>query len=242
MKKILLFLLICLNTFAFKLENITFNKSLKNGYREYILYNDGTRKVRYKITILPSGEKDVTKCLEVFPKIVTIEPQSSQVFKIFGKGGEKLENKEYYFNVRFDQIIIPTLGKADGKTVSGTSIMAITPTVEMKGYGGEIDYSKHLSFENIKYSKDKKGVLQVEGDIINSSHGGVELGLNFHSHNKKASMSKGFGEIPAKSKKRVKISLTNFNSKDDIGYLTFYGDTFEILKEVELENGMIVEK
>lgn len=240
MKKIFLFLAICVNAFAFRLENITFNKSLKDGYREYTVYNDGTQRTRYKLKLAPGEEKDITNCLEVFPKIITVEPKGSQVFKIFGKATEKLEDREYKFYLNFEQIIIPTLGKADGKTVSGTSIMPLAPSIQMKGYGGEIDYSKSLSFENINFSKDKNGNLQVKGDVVNNSHGAVEVGLNFHNNDKTVGSSKGIGEVAAHSRKKVTIPLGSFKDKDEIKHLTLYNDNFDILKEIELNNGVIV--
>lgn len=229
----LMFLLMSFSALAFKMEGITFNKSLTNGYKEFIIHNDGTKKIRYRVFVRPSGKEDVTDCVEVFPKIITIEPKSSQVLKMFGKAKRKLEDKEYSFYLDFQQIVIPTLGKNDGQTISGTSTMSLAPSLEMKGHGGEIDYSKALDLQNLKFYKDEKGNLMLDADLVNNSHGAIEIGLNFYNRDRSRLASKGMGTIPANSNEKVTINLDNFISEDQIKYIIFYDEFFETLKEIE---------
>lgn len=238
MKKIklmLMFLLVSYSALAFKMEGINFDKSLENGYREFIIHNDGVKKIRYRIKITPSGKEDVTDNIDVFPKILTIEPKSSQVLKMFGTGKRKLENKEYPFVLNFEQIVIPTLGKSDGKTVSGTSTMALAPSIQMKGHGGVIDYSKHLDFKNYEFFKDEKGNLKVKGEVVNTSHGAVDVGVNFYNRDKSVLSSIGLGTIPANSTNGVTLDLTSFTSGDEIKILEFYNEAFETLREIDLK-------
>ena len=238
MKKIklmLMFLLVSYSALAFKMEGINFDKSLENGYREFIIHNDGVKKIRYRIKITPSGKEDVTDNIDVFPKILTIEPKSSQVLKMFGTGKRKLENKEYPFVLSFEQIVIPTLGKSDGKTVSGTSTMALAPSIQMKGHGGVIDYSKHLDFKNYEFFKDEKGNLKVKGEVVNTSHGAVDVGVNFYNRGKSVLSSIGLGTIPANSTNEVTLDLTSFTSGDEVKSLEFYNEVFETLREIDLK-------
>lgn len=236
MKKIklmLMFLLVSYSALAFKMEGITFNKSLKDGYKEFIIHNEGTKKIRYRVFVRPSGEEDVTDCVELFPKIITIEPKSSQVLKMFGKAKRELENKEYSFYLDFQQIVIPTLGKNDGQTISGTSTMSLAPSLEMKGYGGEIDYSKALDLQNLKFYKDEKGNLMLDADLVNNSHGAIEIGLNFYNRDRSRLTSKGMGTIEGKATRKVTIPMDSFTSEDQIKYIIFYDEFFETLKEIE---------
>lgn len=234
-KLLLMFLLMSFSLFAFKMEGITFNKSLENGYKEFKIHNDGTKKVRYKVIIKPSGNEDITDCIEVFPKILTIEPKSSQVLKMFGKAKRKLENKEYSFRIEFQQIIIPTLAKSDGKTIAGNSAMGLSPSVEMKGYGGQIDYSKSLELKNISFEKDKKGNLIFKGTLVNHSHGATELGINLYNRDKSVFVSEGLGGIEANTSKELNINLKSFTNANQIKSIEFYNDTYEVLKEVTIE-------
>lgn len=233
-KMFILFIVSFTTSFGFKMEGITFNKSLENGYKEYKISNNGTKKTWYKVKILPSGDKDITGNIEVSPKILTIGPNSYETLKIFGTGKEKLEDKEYKFIVDFQQIVIPTLQKVDGKVIKGNSIIPLSPSVEMKGHGGIIDYSKKLELENIEFFKDKR--LKVKGILANNSHGAVELGLNFYNRDKSVMASEGQGVIAAKSKKDIVVDLGAFNKEKDIKYIEFYNDSFEVLKSIELWN------
>lgn len=232
-KKIFVFLICTMNLFAFKMEGITFNKSLKDGYKEFIIHNDGTKKIRYRVFVRPSGDEDVTDCIQLYPKILTIEPKSSQVLKMFGVAKRELENKEYPFYLDFQQIVIPTLGKSDGKTISGSSTMSLAPSVEMKGHGGVIDYSKALDLQNMNFYKDKEGNLKVDANLVNNSHGAIEIGLNFYNRDRSVLVSKGMGVVGAHSNKRITVDLSTFTSEDDIKYIIFYDDSFEEVKVIE---------
>lgn len=232
LKKIFIFLLITANTFGFKLEGITFDKSLENGYKEFVVHNDGMKKSRYKISILPSGKEDITSCLRVTPKIITIEPKSTQVLKIFGVGGKKLENKEYPFILKFDQIIIPTLVKGANGTTSGSSALGLSPSVTMKGYGGVIDYSKALELTNVRFEKNKDGDLVFKGKLTNNSHGATELGVNLYNRDKSTLVSKGLGGIDAHSSRDLEVVAKNFTDEGQIKYIEFYDETYETIKQV----------
>lgn len=232
LKRILLFIAISISAFGFRLQGITFNKSLENGYKEYKVYNDTLKKTRYKIQILPAGDVDVTESIEVFPKIITIEPQGEAIFKLFGTGKQKLENKEYPFVLTFDQIVIPTLTKGEEGKLSGVSEMSLTPSITMKGHGGIIDYSQSLELLNISFGENEEGKIVFKGGLQNNSHGDIELGILFESRNGRGIDSSTLGTISANSTKELEIVLDNFRSEKDIKKIKLYDDEFNTMKEI----------
>lgn len=232
LQRILLFIVISISAFGFRLQGITFNKSLENGYKEYTVYNDSLKKTRYKIQILPAGDVDVTKSIEVFPKIITIEPQGEAIFKLFGTGKQKLENREYQFSLLFDQIVIPTLAKGEDGEINGMSAIGVTPNVTMKGYGGVIDYSKALELTDVVFEKDKNGNLVFKGEVKNNSHGTTELGIRFSNRNEKVIDSETIGTVSANSSKKLDIVLNNFTNESQIEKISFYNDEYNTVKEI----------
>lgn len=235
LKRILLFIIVSLSAFGFKLEGITFNKSFENGYKEFIIHNDSLKKERYKIQILPAGEEDVTDNIDVFPKIITIEPQNKQVFKIFGTGKRKLENKEYPFIVRFDPIVIPTLVKGEAGKVSGSAIMPLAPNVQMKGYGGTIDFSQALELTDITFTKNEEGKLIFKGKLHNRSHGATELAIKFSNRDESRVDSEAIGGIEGNSTMDLEVVVGTFTEGKQIKYIDFYDETLETLKRVVRE-------
>lgn len=235
LQRILLFIVISISAFGFRLQGITFNKSLENGYKEYKVYNDSLKKARYKIQILPAGDVDVTKSIEVFPKIITIEPQGEAIFKLFGTGKQKLENREYLFELRFEPIVIPTLVKGKEGEISGSSGIGLTPSVGMKGHAGIIDYSKKLELKEIVFSKDDKGNLIFNGKLYNNSHGSIELGVVFENRNGNGINSETVGIVESNSIKELKILLNNFASEEQIKKIRFYDDEYKTVKEIVRE-------
>lgn len=235
LKRILLFIAISISAFGFRLQGITFNKSLENGYKEYTVYNDSLKKTRYKIQILPAGDVDVTKSIEVFPKIITIEPQGEAIFKLFGTGKQKLENREYEFSIKFDEIIIPTLSKGEDGEISGTSAMGLTPYLTMKGHGGIIDYSKELELKDILFVKNDKGNLVFKGKLYNNSHGAIELGMLFENRDGRGIDSFTLGTIDANSMRSLNFVLNNFDNEKHIKKIKFYSDDFNAVKEIVRE-------
>lgn len=233
LKRILLFIAISISAFGFRLQGITFNKSLENGYKEYKVYNDTLKKTRYKIQILPAGDVDVTKSIEVFPKIITIEPQGEGIFKLFGNGKQKLEDKEYEFIMKFDGILIPTLSKGKDGEVSGSAAVGIAPSITMKGYGGVIDYSKALDLQDITFEKNKEGKLLLKGRLVNNSHGAIELAVRINDKSRKKSSSEAIGGIEANTTKELEIELESFSDGDQVKYIEFYDDEFKVVKQIE---------
>lgn len=235
LKRILLFIAISISAFGFRLQGITFNKSLENGYKEYTVYNDSLKKTRYKIQILPAGDVDVTESIEVFPKIITIEPQGEAIFKLFGTGKQKLENREYSFVLKFEEIIIPTLTKREDGETSGSAMIPLTPSVQMKGYGGVIDFSQTLELTDISFTKNEKEDLVFRGKLHNRSHGAIELAMKFSNRDESRIDSEAIGGIEANTSKNLEVVIGTFNDEKQIKYIEFYDESLEIVKRVERE-------
>lgn len=233
LQRILLFIVISVSAFGFRLQGITFNKSLEDGYKEYKIQNTTLKKERYKISILPAGDEDITDNLEVFPKIITIEPQGEAIFKLFGTGKRKLENKEYPFILKFDQIVIPTLVKGEEGKTSGSSIMPLAPSIQMKGHGGIIDYSQALELKDISFVKNENGQLMFRAKLYNNSHGTIELAMKFSNKDESRIDSEAIGTIEAKTVKDLEIEIRAFDSEKQVVYMDFYDENLEIVKRVE---------
>ncbi|MGL5355624.1 MAG: hypothetical protein ACRDAQ_03600 [Cetobacterium sp.] len=171
MKKflVIIYLLVMNISYSFKLDGINFNQRIdspEGGYREMTLKNKSLVRTRYKINILDS---DISKYIEVYPKIVTVEPQSEETIKLYIKAPSNLAKKEYDFALQFRSINIPTLAKNTKGAIAGVGNISISPVVWMKAYAGDIDFNEAIRFENIKVTKAEKDGIVVTGDIFNGA-------------------------------------------------------------------------
>lgn len=228
-KRVIFSLIFCFSifsskTFAFRIMGLNYNKSLEDGYREFTIHNDSMKRERYRIILTPSGDEDITDCLEVYPKIITIEPKSYKTFKIFGVAKRKLEKKEYSFNVNFNPIVVPTIKKYEGNAVTGTASLGFAPSIGMKAFGGKIDYAKDIIVENLVFTKKDKLKI-AKCTIFNSSQGTLELGVLLSDNKDNVYASKAIGNIAPKSRVTVDIELNDFKEASMISKLEFYDDT-----------------
>lgn len=231
MKKIFYFLLLTIffsiNIFAsFKIDSIDFDEQIdKNGYAEYRIYNDSLTKAIYKAKIEPVGNIDITPALTFYPKVISIEPNSYTVFKIFGSDGNVLDlpNGEYNFSVSFNPIIVPTISREKGKeAITGSSSVGLIPNIVMSGYIGDIDYSKELLIENEKLYLDENGKLKITFTVVNNSHAGLVLGAQFLNSLQNKTDSTRLGRVNAKSKKEFTVTSNNFTDPKEIVYIELY--------------------
>lgn len=242
-KKYKNFILICLFFFnsiisySFRISNIDFDQRIdKNGYQEYKLYNDSTKRVRYKVFLKDTGKLKVSKALEIYPKVITIEPKDYAVLKIFGKGGIELPKEEHQFILSFKPIIIPTLSKASEKknTVSGSAIVPLAPDIKMSGYVGEIDFSKSLFVRDINFYKNNKGNLVANLKLENKAYAGVSVALGFTNSERNIFESKAIGRIEKNSVINVEVELKTFKNDKDIKYIEFYNSSLGTIVEQEI--------
>lgn len=238
-----LFLMIVSVSYAFRLEGIDFNQRMDGkdgGYREFKIINDGIERQRYKINVLKSEDtttKDASKFIEVFPKVVTINPKEVGIFKIFAKAPDTAEKGLYSFSLEFKPIGIPTLAKAKEGLVTGSANVNIAPLVEMYGYVGEIDFQKVLRFEEIKIENAEEGA-SVSGKLINDSYAVVEVGILAYRKGDYLLGGDYVGTLRGNKEMEIKATIPNVKDSQDIKKLVFYrtvNDKVEKLKVVEIE-------
>lgn len=240
MKKIALcFLLASLNAFAFKIDGIDFDQQIDGqGYKEYKVYNDSLSKSRYKVKITngPKEKENMSSLIQVYPQVLSIEPQSYAVLKLFGDSKRRLEPREYNFNLEFTPVIVPTIKKnSNKKTLSGSSSVRLAPVLTMSGYGGKIDWSKTLDIKavNLKKSATGKGLVGTV-TVENKAHSGLALGLKFYDEYKNKLDSYAIGRIPKNSTRTVEVKIDNFNDPKEIKKIDFYTVEMGDLKEVDI--------
>ena len=188
-KKLILtgiFLLSSVLSYSFKMHNTVFNERIdgvEGGYREFYVQNETIVKQRYRIKVLKGDVADISSAIEVYPKILTIEPKSEGILKVFAKTTKELEKREYDFKLQFQPINIPTLTKAKDGKIKGTSSAGISPVIGLKGYAGEADYEKNIRFEDIKITKHKEKGIVITGVLSNDSYIGTEFGAEVYGTN-----------------------------------------------------------
>lgn len=224
---IIFFIAISINLFAsFRIDSIDFDEQIDgSGYAEYKIYNDSLNKAIYKASVHKVGDIDVTPELTIYPKVVVVEPQSYTIFKIFGSDKNKLNlpKGEYKFGLTFNPVIVPTIIKKEGKVaISGSATVGLIPDIVMTGYIGKIDYSKELLIENEKFFIDKNGKVNVTFTVVNNSHAGIVLGVQFLNGLQNKTDSSRIGRVEAKSKKEFTVVSNNFTNPNEITYLELY--------------------
>ena len=237
-KMIMFFLLVSLSAFGFKIDDITFDQSLNSGYREYKVYNDSNKKIRYKVNVSNGkNEKvDVSKMVKVYPKVLSIEPRSFAILKVFGNSKEKLEKREYVFNLGFTPVIVPTIKKdKDKDKISGSTFIRLAPQIEMAGYGGNIDWSKSFEVKglDLKKSSDEKS---LEGTITveNKAYSGLSVGIKLYDEHMNTMDSVSLGRVAKEKVSTIKIKINNFKNVKEIKKIVFYKEEMGDIAEVDI--------
>ena len=240
---IALFSLVSLDTYSFELENIYFNQRMdgeNGGYREFYLKNNYLAKQRYKVNVLPGTLNSGAKFIEIYPKVLTVEPKSKGVLKVFANAPKDEKPQVYDFKLQFQPIDIPTLAKSKEGRVTGASNVRIAPVIELKGYTGEVDFSKVLRLEKIKIEKSStnKGIV-LSGELSNNSYATIDFGAEAYGSNEFFYGSAYVGNIPGNTKdKIIQLSFPMIKEIDDLKKIKFYrtpSNTREVIKEIELK-------
>ncbi|MGL4935575.1 MAG: hypothetical protein ACRC51_08860 [Cetobacterium sp.] len=174
---IVLYMLMITLSYAFRVDGVNYNQRMDGpdgGYHEMTVRNNSLNRTRYRINIL---ESEISKYVEVYPKVVTINPKDRQILKIYVKAPVGLEKKEYDLGLQFQAINIPTLSKSLEGRVVGTANISIAPTVWMKGYIGEIDFSEAIKVEDIKVSGNSTDGTKLTAKISNDSYASIDFNV-----------------------------------------------------------------
>lgn len=171
-KNIILFIFIMsfVNVFGYiNLAPSSFDKNIgKGGYQEFTLYNQTDIPFRYKITPImmknnEKADKDMSKWVEVYPKIVTVEPQDSQKFKVYIKAPKNSETGDYgaFLNIR--QMSAPKVkGEEEKQNLGAGAIIMVNLNLGIYGYVGD-EKPKLTCIEKPKISiRDGKSYLKMK--------------------------------------------------------------------------------
>lgn len=174
-KRIMIFMIMIFTfvqtAFSYGIQPMYFEADISNGqgYRDISIINtDKLQKGRYKITIGPgrNPDKDISKYMEIYPKVLNVGPDSTGLVKLYANIKEPLPKDEYSFMFRITPIAIPALKKENSKISSGIAA-PIAFQLEMFGHyeeetQDEIDKKvlvKNLQVyeKNLKMGKKKSG-------------------------------------------------------------------------------------
>lgn len=239
---ITLFAIFSVSSYAFKIDHITFNQRMDSedgGYSESTVYNTSLHRRRYKINILKGDINDGSSYIQVYPRILTLEPKSKGIIKIFAKAPRASKIGEYNFKLQFQPISIPTLTKAKNGEISGTSNVTISPVIPMKGYIGEINFTKAIKFEDIKVTKNPKGEgVLVSGKLSNESFTGIDFAAEAYGKNNYLYGSTYVADLEKNIKNKIIVlEFPKINKVEDLKKIVFYRtptEVREVIKEIKL--------
>lgn len=165
--KFLLFTAVSLSASAYiNLSPTTLDKNIKAGaYEEFTLYNDTTIPFRYKITPMAMTENkkamDMSKWVEVYPKIVTVRPTESKKFKVYVKADKGALEGDYgaFLNIR--QMSAPKLKGETDESVGAGAIIMVNVNMGIYGYVGD-EVPKIEVVEPSVYKKEGKSFLKMK--------------------------------------------------------------------------------
>lgn len=238
---ICLFSILSLNSYSFKLQNIYFNQRMdgeNGGYREFYITNDHLTRQRYKVNVLPGSLNNGANFIEIYPKVITIEPKSKGTVKVFAKVPQTTKNGEYSFNLQFQPINIPTLAKNKEGVAAGTSNINIAPVIELKGYVGEVKFDEVLKLKDVKVEKNNNKGIVVNAILSNDSYASIDFGTEAYGSNDFLYGSSYVGNVLGNTKdKKIQLSFPMIENPKDLKKIVFYrtpSNTREVIKEIKL--------
>ena len=158
-----LFFMIWVCSFSYiNISPTTLDKNIKVGaYQEFTFYNDTTIPFRYKITPMAmTGNKivkDMSKWVEVYPKIVTVNPTESKKFKVYIKADKNAETGDYgtFLNIR--QMSAPKLkGEEEEQNIGAGMVIMVNLNMGIYGYVGDKEPKIETTEPNVYKKRWKK--------------------------------------------------------------------------------------
>lgn len=163
-----LFFMIWVCSFSYiNISPTTLDKNIKVGaYQEFTFYNDTTIPFRYKITpVAMTGNKlvkDMSKWVEVYPKIVTVNPTESKKFKVYVKADKNAETGDYgtFLNIR--QMSAPKLKEEEEQNIGAGMVVMVNLNMGIYGYVGDEVPTVEVVEKPQIYKKDGKSFLKMK--------------------------------------------------------------------------------
>lgn len=179
-----LLFIIGMMAFGFEFGPLGFDKRIDTGegYGEFTYTNSGDEVVRYKINIFSTGkENDISKYVSVYPKILTIKPQSSGKIKVFVEAPPVLKKGIYSFMIGSENVSIPFLQKNQKGKIAPAVSLKTSVGLEMQAYVGEVGDTFEISNEKIVKRKSDKGKTDnyYVAKLKNTTGRGYEIGVGF---------------------------------------------------------------
>lgn len=177
-----IFLSVC--GYAFEFGPLGFDKRIDTGegYGEFIYTNSSDEVVRYKINIFSTGkENDISKYVSVYPKILTIKPQSTGKVKVFVEAPPLLKKGIYSFMMGSENVSVPFLQKNQKGKIAPAVSLKTSVGLEMQAYVGEVGNNFEIFGEKIIARKDEKGKSTnfFVAKLKNKTGRGYEIGIGF---------------------------------------------------------------
>lgn len=162
----LMFIFFEMMSFAYiNISPTTLDKNIKAGaYQEFTFHNGTNIPFRYKITPVAMNDKkdikDMSKWVEIYPKIVTVNPTESKKFKIYIKADKNAEDGDYgtFLNIR--QMSAPKL-KGQEENLGAGMVIMVNLNMGIYGYVGD-EKPKIEVVNPIIYQKNGKSYLKMK--------------------------------------------------------------------------------
>lgn len=240
MKKIIMLILgfiIQMVSFALNVTPTYFDKQITKedtGYMEYTIKNDSPEKVRYKINFTPSNKEDMSELdITVYPKVVMLEPYSSKIVKVLVKSKDDLKKNEYKFQMEYNPIIVPTIGKEKKMKNNEAAIqveIGMGLVIEMTGFKLNPEDTK-IDIKNIKI---KDGEINFE--LVNIGELSAKTYLLLEDSDGK-NISFELNRVKAKGRKEFsfKLDKEKINIKHIKEFRIYSQDESKILYEERLK-------
>lgn len=136
------YLLIIVNSFGYiNISPTTLDKNIKTGaYEEFTFFNNTTVPLRYKLSALPmegKNIKDMSKWVEIYPKVVTVYPTESKSFKVYIQAPKGAENGDYGTFVNIKQVSAPKLKHNEKENIGAGMTIMVNVNMGLYGYVGD---------------------------------------------------------------------------------------------------------
>lgn len=224
-KLIILYILICSIAFGFRMQPAYYDQRIDEdgGYAEISYENIGDDPLRYKFVLYPAEKNDMSKWVELYPKVLTIPPKSTGKLKIFAKAPKGTKKGEYNFSLYAKPIVIPTIKKGEKENkVSINATTVISMNIGLSGYVGDPKLSENIKFENFNFYNNGKGI-SLNGEVKNNSFRGVSIGLRILNKNKVIKSEVELGRAPSNNTLKVKnFDLYDIKKMDEIETIVLY--------------------
>lgn len=214
-KFFILFLLVANIIFALEISPLMYEQRIDTdgGYREFVIKNSGDKTLRYKVSIYPGiSHRDMSKWMEVSPKILNIKPGTEGVLKVYAKAPNGIEPGEYSFVLSLKMVDLPKL-PGDIKTVEPVAKINFDFRLEYLGYAGNL--SPDINLINPKLKENSDGTVNFSTKLKNNTEKrGIFYGVEIIG--RQGLIHRIENRLSKKSETDISVNLDKSIKKSDI--------------------------